>query len=165
MLEMWQCSQTLCTTQQESCARTKQMTDIGYISDTEEIVNASWTNVQHVGAAAFKLSERSPQSPALSAKDLLGGRTQIQSVHQINKIDWRPAESDWDGAPESISNTEYLLNWSGNLDNSNVSKDDWEGDNKSDLEQDNVIQDPETLAQQDVSAIPNVAGLIRPSWR
>jgi hypothetical protein len=72
-LEMWQGSQYLRATQRESCAQDKQMTAIGYISDTEEIVNASRTDFQHDGAAAFKLSERSPQPPPLSAKDLLGG--------------------------------------------------------------------------------------------
>jgi hypothetical protein len=72
-LERRQGSQNLRATQRESCAQNKQMTAIGYISDSKEIVNASWTNFQHNGAAAFKLSERSPQPPALSAKDLLGG--------------------------------------------------------------------------------------------
>jgi hypothetical protein len=79
-LEMWQGSQNLRATQRESRAQNKQMTAVGYISDTEEIVNTSWTNFQHDGAAAFKLSERSPQPPALSANDLLGGRTQILNV-------------------------------------------------------------------------------------
>jgi hypothetical protein len=31
------------------------MTAVGYISDTEEIVKASWSNFHHDGAAAFKL--------------------------------------------------------------------------------------------------------------
>ena len=86
-LEMWQGSQILCATQKESHARNKQMTAVRYISDTEEIINASWTNFQHDGAAAFKLSERSPQPPALSAKDFLGGQTEILNVCQIKKID------------------------------------------------------------------------------
>jgi len=76
-LEMWQGSQNLRATQKESRAQNKQMTAVGYISDTEEIVNASLTKFQYDGAATFKLSERSPQPPALSAKDLLGGRSQI----------------------------------------------------------------------------------------
>ena len=54
-LEMWQGSPNLHVTQKESHAQNKQMTAIGYISDTEEIVNAFWTNFQHDGAAAFKL--------------------------------------------------------------------------------------------------------------
>jgi hypothetical protein len=49
------------------------MTAIGYILDTEEIVKASLSLFQHDCAAAFKLSERSPLPPALSAKDLPGG--------------------------------------------------------------------------------------------
>jgi len=54
-LEMWQGSQNLRATQKESRAQNKQMTAIGSISDTEEIVNASWSLFQHDGAAAFKL--------------------------------------------------------------------------------------------------------------
>jgi len=57
ILEMWQGSQTLRATQKESRAQNKQMTAVGYISDTEEIVTASWSNFHHDGAAAFKLSE------------------------------------------------------------------------------------------------------------
>jgi len=54
-LEMWQGSQNLRATQKESRAQKKQMTAVGYISDTEEIVKASWSLFQHDGAAAFKL--------------------------------------------------------------------------------------------------------------
>jgi hypothetical protein len=49
------------------------MTAIGYISDTEEIIKVFWSNFHHEGAAAFKLSEKSPVPPALSAKDFPGG--------------------------------------------------------------------------------------------
>jgi len=59
-LGMWQSSQNLCATQKESRAQNTQMTARGYISDTEGIIKASWSNFQHDGAAAFKLSERSP---------------------------------------------------------------------------------------------------------
>jgi len=41
-LEMWQGSQNLRATQKESRARNKQMIAVGYISDTEAIVKASW---------------------------------------------------------------------------------------------------------------------------
>jgi len=40
ILEMWQGSQNLRTTQKESRAQDKQMTAVGYISDTEESVKA-----------------------------------------------------------------------------------------------------------------------------
>jgi len=43
-LEMWQGSQNLRATQKESWAQNKQMTAVGYISDTEEIIKASWSN-------------------------------------------------------------------------------------------------------------------------
>jgi len=90
LLEMWQGSQNLRATQNESRYQNKQMTAVGYISDTEEIVKASWSLSQHDGAAAFKLSERSPLPPALSAKDLPGGRTQILNVRPIWRINSHP---------------------------------------------------------------------------
>jgi len=71
-LEMWQCSHTLRATQKEYPTQNKQMTAVGYISDTEEIVKASWSNFHHDGAVAFTLSEKSPGPQALSAKDLPG---------------------------------------------------------------------------------------------
>jgi hypothetical protein len=55
-LNMWQGSQMLQATQKEFRAQIKQITAIGYISDTEEIVKESWSNFQRDGAAAFKLS-------------------------------------------------------------------------------------------------------------
>jgi len=70
---MWQGSLNLRATQKESRGQNKQMTVVGYISDTEEIIKASWSNFQHDGDAASKLSETSPLPPALSAKDLPGG--------------------------------------------------------------------------------------------
>jgi len=82
-LEMWRGRQNLCATQKESRAQNKQMTAVGYISDTEEIVKASWSPFSHDGAAAFKLSERSPLPPPLSARDLPGRRTQILNVRRI----------------------------------------------------------------------------------
>jgi len=94
ILEMWQVSQTLRATQKKSWAQYKQITAVGYISDTEEIVKASWSNFHHDGAAAFRLSEKSPVPPALSAKDHPGGRTQILNVRWIKRIDRHPAESD-----------------------------------------------------------------------
>jgi len=82
-LGMWQGSQNLRATQKGSRLHNNQMTAIGYIPDTDEIVTASWLLFQHDGAAAFKLSERSPLPPPLSAKDLPGGRTQIFNVRRI----------------------------------------------------------------------------------
>jgi len=155
-LKMWQGSQNFRTTQKESRVQNKQMTAVGYFSDIKEIVNASWINFQHNGAAAFKLSERSPKPPALSAKDLLGGRTQMLHVCRIKKMDRHQSESAEDSAPEIISNTENWLNSNGDLDNPNVSKDDWKADDASGSEQDNGIKGPETPVQRDVSAAQNV---------
>ena len=85
-LEMLQGSQNLRATQKKSRAQNKQMTAVGYISDTEEIIKACWSLFHHDGAAAFKLSERSPLPPAFSAKDLPRGRTQILKVRLIRRI-------------------------------------------------------------------------------
>ena len=149
----------------ESRAQNKQMTAVGYISDTEEIVKSSWSLFQHDGAAALKWSGRSPLRPPLSAKDLPGGRTQILNVRRIRRINCHAVESDEDSTTESISDTEDRLNWNGDLDNPNDSKDDCEADFEYDMEQDNTIEYPETPEQRDVSAAPNVPGLIRPTWK
>jgi hypothetical protein len=142
-LEMWEGSSNLQAIQVESRAPNKQMTDIGHISDTKEIVKASWSLLQHHGAAAFKLSERSPLPPALSAKDLLGGRTQILNVRRLRIINRHPVESDDHSAPESISDTDDWLNWNGDLDNPNDSEVDCAVADESDIERNNGIEDPE----------------------
>jgi len=87
------------------------MTAIGFISHTEEIIKAFWSNFQHGGAAAFKLSERSTLPPALTANDLPGGQTQVINVCRIRRIDRHPVESDQNSAPETISDTENWLTW------------------------------------------------------
>jgi len=162
-LEMWQGSQTLLATQKESRAHSKQMTAVGYISDTEESVKASWSLFQHDGAAAFKLSERSTLPPALSAKDLPGGRTQISNVRLIRRINCHPVASDDDSAPESISDTADWLYGNGNLGNTDDCEDDCAADDDSDIGPNNGIEDLEYPHQQDVSAAPNVPRLVRPT--
>ena len=162
-LEIWQGSQNLHATQGESCAPNKQMTTVGYNSDTEEIVDASWSLFQHDGAAALKLSQRSLLPPPLSAKDLHGGRTQILNVRQIRRINRHPVDRDQDSAPESISDIEDWLIWNRGLDNANDSERDCGADCESDIEQGNSIEDPDSREQRDLSAAPNVPGLIRPT--
>jgi len=162
-LEMWQGSQNLHATQKESRAQNTQITPVGYISDTEEIVKASWSLFQHDGVAAFKWSERSPLPPALSPKDLPVGRTQIVNVRLIRRINRHPVESGDDSAPESISDTDDWLNWNGDLDNPNDCEDDSAADDEPDIGPNNGIEDAECPEQQDVSAVPNVPGLVRPS--
>jgi len=164
-LEMWQGSQNLRDTQKECRAQNKQMTAVGYILDTEEIVRASWPLLQQDGAAAFKLLERSPLPPALSAKELTGGRTQILNVHRIRRINRHPVESDEDSAPESISDTEDWLHWNGDLDNPNDSEEDCTADDHSDIHHNNCIEDLECPEMQDVSAAPNVPRLVRLTWK
>jgi len=163
LVEMWQGSQNLQATQKESRAKNKQMTAVGYISDTEEIVKASRSLFQHDGAAAFKLSERSPLPRALSAKDLPGGRTQIFNVRRIRRINRYPVESDDDSAPENILDTDDWHNWNGDFNNPNDSEEDCAADDESDIEHNNGIEDPECPVQQVVSAAPNEPGLVWPT--
>jgi len=164
-LEMWQGSQNLRATQQESRAQNKQMTAIGYISDTEESIKACWSLFQHDGAAAFKLSERSPLPPALSAKDLPGGRTQILNVRRIRRINRHPVESDDDSTPESILDTDDCLNRNGDLENPNDSEDDCAAHDESDIGPNIGIENPECPEQQDVGAAPNVPRLVGPTQK
>jgi len=161
--EMWQGSQNLGATQEESHAQNKQMTAVGYISDTEEIVKASRSLFHNDGAAAFQLSEWSPLPPAVTPKNLPGGRTQILNVHWIRRISCHPVKSDKDSAYESISDTEYWLNWDGDLDNPNDCKDDCAADVETDIELDNAIDFPECPEQQGVSPTSNVPWLILPT--
>jgi len=164
-LERWQGSQNPRATQKESRAQNKEMTAIEQISDSEEIIKAFWSNFEHDGAAAFKLLEKSPLAPDLSATDLPEGRTQALNVRRIKRIDHHSAKSDEDSLPESIADTENWLNWNGYLDNPNDSEDNWEADNESDMELDNCREDSETRQHRIVSAAPNVPGLIPPTRR
>jgi len=158
LLDLWQGSQNLCATQKGSCAQNMQMTTMGYISDTEEIVKASWSLFQHDGAAAFKLSERSPLSPHLPAKDLPGGRTQMFNVHCIRRSNCHPVDSNADSSIQSISDTQDWLNRNGRFDNPNDSEDDCAADIESGIEQYTSIEDPDCPEQRDVSADVNVPG-------
>jgi len=164
-LEMWHGSQNLHATQKECRAKHTEMTAVGYISGTEEIINVSWSNFQHDGMAAFELLERSPLPPALSAKDLPGGRTQMVNILSIRGINQDPGESDEDSAPKSILDTKNLLHWDGDLDNPMNTEDDWEANTESDIELDKGNNDPETPELQDVNARPIVPGLIQPTQR
>ena len=156
LLELSQGSQKLHASPKESRAENKQMTAVGYICDTKEIVRALWSLVQHDGVAAFKLSGRSPLPPPLSAKDLPGGQTEILNVRQIRRINCCLVDSNENSAPEIISDTEDWLNWNRDLDNPNDSKEDCEADDESDLEPDKCIEDPECPEKWDVSITLNV---------
>jgi hypothetical protein len=59
ILQMRQGSQILCTTQIQSCDQNSQITAIGYISGTNQMVDASWSDIQHDVGAVFTISERS----------------------------------------------------------------------------------------------------------
>jgi len=128
-------------------------------------MNASWSNIQHHGAAAFKLSERSPLPPALSAKDLPGGQSQVLNVCWIRRIDHHLTEHDRDCVPQSVSDTETWLSWIGHLDNPTEGKDDCEAHNESDVVLGNAIKSSKKLVHQVVSTGPHVPGLIRTTQR
>jgi len=113
--------------------------------------------------AELKFSERSPLPPALTAKDLPGGRTQIVNDCRIRRINRHLVETNEDSPPECISDNEVWLNWNGDLDNPNNCEDDCAADIESDINQDNSIEDLECPEQRDVSAAPNVPGLIWPT--
>jgi hypothetical protein len=86
------------------------MAAIEIISDIEEIIKVSWSNFQPDGVAPFKLSERSPVSPALFATNLPEAPTQVLNIHRITLIDHHPVEHDEDRATEYISVTKNWLN-------------------------------------------------------
>jgi hypothetical protein len=164
-LEMWQSSQYLGDTQNESRAENKQMTAVGYISHMKQIVIASWSLFQQDGAAAFKLSERPPLRPGVSAKDLPGGQTQTFNACLVRRINRYPVASIQDCALASISDSQNWLNWKRDFDNPNDSKDDCATDDESDIVQHNGIEVPECPEPRDVSAAPNVPRLIWPAWK
>jgi hypothetical protein len=160
-LEMWQGSQNLGPTQKVSQAQNKQMSAVRCISDTEEIVKASWSLFQHDGVAAFKLSEKSPVSAAWSAMVLPGGRTDIINVRRIiRRINCHAVQSDEDCAPQSISDTVDCDKWNCYLENAGKSIEDCTADDESDIDHKNIKEDPGCPEQQDVSAAPNVPGLV-----
>jgi len=161
-LEMWQGSQNLRASQKESRTQNNSMTAVGYISDNEGIVKALWSNFQHDGAAALKLSEQSTVPPALFARNLTGGQAEVLTVRWVKRIDRHPAKSDEDSSPENISGTANWLHWNGNLDNPNDSEDDWAADNESEMELDSGSEHSEIPEQQHLSATLNVSGLIWP---
>jgi len=163
ILEMCQGCQNLRATQKESRTQKKQMTAVGYISDTEQIFKGCWSLFQHGCAAAYALSERSPLLLALSAKDLPGGRTQILNVRLIWRINCYPVESDGDSAPESVSDTDCWLKCNGDWDIANDSEEDCAEDDDFDIEWNNSIEDLECPEQHDVSAVLNLTRLVRPT--
>jgi hypothetical protein len=159
-LELWQGSQHLNATMTESHAQNTQVTAVGYSANTKEVLKALWSNFQHDGASAFTLSEKSPLPPALSAKDIPGGRTQVLHLGLFQRINRYPVESDDDSAPESISLAERWLNWNADLDNPNVREDDWDAEDKSNPAQGNGFDGEESPNHQDKHTTQYVPGLL-----
>jgi hypothetical protein len=94
---------------EKSRPQNKHLTAGRYISDNEQIIKASLSNFQHDGVAAYKVSEQSPMRPALSAKNLPGGQTEVLNVHRIKRLDGHPAQSTKDSSTASISATKITL--------------------------------------------------------
>jgi len=74
-----------------------------------------------------------------------------------------PFASIRDTPPERISDNHDWLNGNGDLDNPNDSVEDCAADDVSDIEHNNGIEYPECTEPQDLSAPPNVLGLVRPT--
>jgi len=83
----------------------------------------------------------------------------------MKRIDLHLVESDEDYSPESISDTKNWLNWNGDLDNPNDSKDNWEADNESDMSPDSRREDSATPEHRNMSVAPNVLKLIGSTWQ
>jgi hypothetical protein len=87
------------------------------------------------------------------------------NVCGIRIINRHPVENDEDSAPESISDNKDRLPWNADLDNPKDSEEDCAAVDDSNIEHNNCIEDQECPEQQDVSAAPNVPGLVRPTWK
>jgi len=165
LLEMQQGCLNLHATLMESRTQTKRMTVIGYISDTEDIIKPSWSDLEHDGAAAFELAERSPLPLAVYAKDHTGGESHVLDICWIKKFHCHPAEMNEASISEHIPKATHWHNWDGNSDNQNEREDEWEADSESNTELDNGIENRECPGKRDVSAARNVPGSIQPLRR
>jgi len=87
------------------------------------------------------------------------------NVRRIRRINRHLVESDEDSAPGITLDTEDWPNWNGDLDNPDHRKENCDADNDSDIEHNNCIEDPECSEQKDMSAAPNVLGLVQPTQK
>ena len=163
-LEMWQGSQKICAAQKESHPHMKQMTAVGYISDTKDIIEAFWSHFQHACVVAFKLFQRSHLPPALSAQDLPGGQIQGSNVCWIRRIGYHPVKIDGDSAPEIISDTENWLNLNGDLNFQNKNNDNSECDDESQVHLSNCFKASDIREHRMVCLAPHCPGCIWPTW-
>jgi hypothetical protein len=116
-LDMWDGSQKLRRMQRAARAQNREMTAMGFISDTEETVNEGWSSFKHDGVAAFKASERTCGLPAsLPQTELPDGRTQILNVRRIRRINRSALESDQESTSDMDTDSEDWLNWDGDVD-------------------------------------------------
>ena len=90
-LEMWQGSENLHATQKTSRAQNKQITDMGYISDTEETVKESWSAFKHDSVAGCKITEKSYSPLYLLQIDLPGGKIKVLHMYRIHRINHHPS--------------------------------------------------------------------------
>lgn len=161
-LELWRGSQELRVTQKASRAQNAAMTAMGYISDTEETQEKSWSTFAHDGVVAFKSNEKAlPKSLPLT--EIGDGQARVRHFRRIRRIDRHPNDTDGDSGGEGHSDTEDWLNWNGDFDDEDG---DDENDSSADEDLDSalasisrtkVIPDPSR-----VDAALNIPGLIRP---
>jgi len=102
---------------------------------------------------------------ALSAKNIPAGRTEMLNVDQNKRNDSHAVESDEDCAPETISDTKNWRIRNFDFDTPNTRKDDWEEDNKSDIELDKGLKPQPSPYQWNLTATQNVNRLIWLTWR
>lgn len=81
--------------------------------------------------------------------------------YQIQRINSYLFDSDEGSGPGIISETDNWRNCTGYLDNPNVSENDWDADDETDVERNNGIKDQHSPTHKDLRAATNVPELIR----
>lgn len=105
ILEKWQGSQKLFANGKESLAPNMQMTAVGNLSDPEEIINNSWSNVELNGTAAPTLLEILNLPLSLSSKGLCAGWIEVKNLYWIQNIHSHRVKIDVDITCEILSDT------------------------------------------------------------
>jgi hypothetical protein len=83
----------------------------------------------------------------------------------MHRINCHRVQSDDNSTPDNISPTDVSLTWNGDLDNPNDQEEDYAADDESNIEHNHGSEDLECPEQQDVSAAPNVPGLVWPTCK
>jgi hypothetical protein len=161
-LEMWQGSEKLRATQKAAKAQNKQMTAMGYISDSEEVESSSWASFAHDGLAAFKSNEKTPLPKSLPLTELQNGKTQVLNVRRIPRINRQPGLTDEESAGEDNTDTEDWLHWDGDMESGAEDESDSSTDDEHEMDRILDTHEKESPEQSHGDAAPNVPGFIRP---